>query len=64
MMQRDDEPGFLSAASGSRCFLTFATGTGMLYAWREYTDWLGACRFSAATQVLPHVHGAVIGVKP
>ena len=65
MMQDDDETGPLSAAVGSPYFLTLATGSGMLYTWSEYEDWVNEAGFARVTrQALPRDHGAVIGIKP
>lgn len=50
MMQRDSEDGLLRAAMGSPYFLTIATGEGMLYCWKDYTDWLKEAGFTKSTQ--------------
>jgi len=64
MMQRDDESGPLSAAVGSPYFLTLATGTGMLYTWREYETWMRGAGFSnVRRRRLLRDHGLIIGTK-
>jgi precorrin-6B methylase 2 len=64
MMQRDTEDGPLGAAMGSPYFLTLATGEGMLYTWREYSQWMRDAGFgSIETRALPRSHGLVIGRK-
>jgi L-tyrosine C(3)-methyltransferase len=64
MMQRDTENGPLSAAMGSPYFLTLATGEGMLYTWREYSQWMRDAGFrSIERRALPRSHGLIIGRK-
>ena len=64
MMQRDDESGPLSAAVGSPYFLALATGTGMLYTWREYESWMRDAGFkNVRRRRLLRDHGLIIGSK-
>jgi precorrin-6B methylase 2 len=64
MMQLDTENGPLSAAMGSPYFLTLATGEGMLYTWREYSQWMRDAGFrSIERRALPRNHGLIIGRK-
>lgn len=65
MMQRDDETGPISAAIGSPYFLALATGTGMLYTWREYESWMREAGFrDARRHKLMRDHGLIIGTRP
>ncbi len=64
MMQNDDETGPLSAAVGSPYFLTVATGTGMLYTWREYETWMREAGFeNTRRHRLLRDHGLIVGTK-
>jgi cyclopropane fatty-acyl-phospholipid synthase-like methyltransferase len=64
MMQRDDETGPFSAAVGSPYFLSLATGTGMLYCWREYESWMRSAGFrNVKRHKLLRDHGLIVGMK-
>ena len=63
-MQNDDGTGPSSAAVGSPYFLAVATGSGMLYTWSEYKNWMKEAGFETVDLVkLPLHHGAIIGTK-
>ncbi len=64
MMQHNSEDGPFSAAMSSPYFLTLATGTGMLYTWREYEQWTYAAGFSKVDMYrLPRDHGVIVGTR-
>lgn len=64
MMQNNMEDGPLTAAMGSPYFLSLATSEGMLYTWKEYTEWLHQAGFREIKTIkLPKDHGVIIGIK-
>lgn len=64
MMQNNTEDGPLTAAMGSPYFLSLATAEGMLYTWKEYSEWMANAGFkNIETIKLPKDHGVLIGYK-
>lgn len=64
MMQNTKQNGPLTAAIGSPYFLTLATGTGMLYTWKEYEELFLIAGFKSVKSIkLPRDHGIIIGIK-
>lgn len=64
MMGWDDETGPMTTALGSPYFISIATGQGMLYAWKEYEQFLKDAGFAQTQRTeLPKDHGILVGVK-
>jgi ubiquinone/menaquinone biosynthesis C-methylase UbiE len=64
-MMNDEDSWPITPALGSMYFLSLATGEGMLYSWKEYTDWLEKGGFREIKRVGDFCldHGVIFGFK-